>query len=222
MTTCADLLAAILDRPEDDLPRMAFADLCEEQGDDERAKFIRASLEYASGESQERQRLAERMAAAYVRSDLTAAGVQQWVDYRTGGIWMWWRDTAEATDYGSEHRPMLYLWRGFIREIAFPQEQFLRHAESLFNSHPIERVRLTDRGTADWISSSGHTQMHSWQCVPSLSEGISHIRDPIWDHLSREEARTGFRRYPSQGEANTDLENAALKYGRSLRKKRTT
>jgi|SRR6185503_1468534 len=41
------LLTAILSDPEDDMPRMKYADWCEENGDGERAAFIRVQMELA-------------------------------------------------------------------------------------------------------------------------------------------------------------------------------
>src|SRR3954447_17608304 len=41
------LLAAILAAPDDDLPRLVFADFLEEEGDDEYARFIRRQGEPA-------------------------------------------------------------------------------------------------------------------------------------------------------------------------------
>jgi uncharacterized protein (TIGR02996 family) len=41
------LLAAVLDDPDDDLPRLAYADWLDEHGDDARAEFIRAQVELA-------------------------------------------------------------------------------------------------------------------------------------------------------------------------------
>ena len=43
----AAILRAILDDPADDLPRLAYADLMEERGDDARAEFVRVQLELA-------------------------------------------------------------------------------------------------------------------------------------------------------------------------------
>ncbi len=44
MTDAAAILQAILDDPADDLPRLAYADLCEESGDDLRAELIRLQI----------------------------------------------------------------------------------------------------------------------------------------------------------------------------------
>jgi uncharacterized protein (TIGR02996 family) len=40
-TTSAALLEAILETPEDDLPRLAYADWLEENGEEARADFLR-------------------------------------------------------------------------------------------------------------------------------------------------------------------------------------
>jgi uncharacterized protein (TIGR02996 family) len=41
------LLAAVLDAPDDDAPRLVYADWLEEHGQPERAEFIRAQVERA-------------------------------------------------------------------------------------------------------------------------------------------------------------------------------
>ena len=40
-------LAAIVDRPDDDLPRLVYADYLDETGDAERAEFIRVQCDLA-------------------------------------------------------------------------------------------------------------------------------------------------------------------------------
>src|SRR5262249_6261516 len=47
LSTGDTLLRAIIDHPEDDLPRRAYADWLEEQGQPERAELIRLQLEMA-------------------------------------------------------------------------------------------------------------------------------------------------------------------------------
>src|SRR5438874_15042 len=45
MSVESALLRAIRDRPDDDLPRLAYADLVEEAGDPDRGEFIRTQIE---------------------------------------------------------------------------------------------------------------------------------------------------------------------------------
>jgi uncharacterized protein (TIGR02996 family) len=56
----AALRAAIEDAPEDDLPRLAYADWLEENGDPERAEFIRVQIELARGGLSEERRVGLR------------------------------------------------------------------------------------------------------------------------------------------------------------------
>ena len=43
------IFQAILDKPDDDVPRLAFADWCEENGHADRAELIRVQLALAAG-----------------------------------------------------------------------------------------------------------------------------------------------------------------------------
>src|SRR5687768_14924073 len=47
MTDHAALLAAVCDRPDDDTPRLVYADLLDDDGDAARAAFIRTQVELA-------------------------------------------------------------------------------------------------------------------------------------------------------------------------------
>ena len=50
MTDHQAFLSAIIDRPDDDLLRLVFADFLEERGDPDRAEFIRLQIEHAATE----------------------------------------------------------------------------------------------------------------------------------------------------------------------------
>src|SRR6516162_306803 len=49
-------LATILERPDDDAPRLVFADWLEEHGESARAEFIRVQIELAAGPSEAHRR----------------------------------------------------------------------------------------------------------------------------------------------------------------------
>jgi uncharacterized protein (TIGR02996 family) len=119
-------LQAILQDPDDDTPRLIFADWLEEQGDplsSTRAEFIRVQCALAGGQAASRQRTSlERRQ-------------QQLLD-----------------EYGNEWaRPVRRLartWqfhRGFIDEVALWDDTFLTHADRLFRRTPIQHLRLCGR-----------------------------------------------------------------------------
>src|SRR5262245_38829145 len=63
MSDCAALLAAIREAPDDDAPRLVYADWLDEHGQPERAEFIRVQCELARHDSAElRTREAELLA----------------------------------------------------------------------------------------------------------------------------------------------------------------
>ena len=70
-----DLLQAIIERPDDDAPRLIFADWLEDHGEPERAAFIRVQLDLAKvAEKDERRHgLEER------EKELLARHEEEWV-----------------------------------------------------------------------------------------------------------------------------------------------
>jgi uncharacterized protein (TIGR02996 family) len=59
MTDGDALLAAILANPDDDMPRLAYADWLEENGDEDRAEFIRLQCGHAGDDEAAEERAAE-------------------------------------------------------------------------------------------------------------------------------------------------------------------
>lgn len=102
------LLRAVCERPEDDAPRLRYAEFLEETGDQDdalRAKFIRVQCELACSElSDERwSQLQERKDALEANRDRWAAQLPKlagvrWnpIDFPRGFVWDVWCDDAES------------------------------------------------------------------------------------------------------------------------------
>jgi uncharacterized protein (TIGR02996 family) len=117
-------LRAILDDPDDDAPRLVYADWLEER-DDPRGEFIRLQCRLAAADSDAPGR-AE--AEGRVRA-LLARHRQRWLGPIAGMV-------AEA-----EFR------RGFVEAVALPAADFLlARAEDLFRLAPVRAVRLYGPG----------------------------------------------------------------------------
>jgi uncharacterized protein (TIGR02996 family) len=115
MSERGDLLRAILESPEDDAPRLVFADWLEEQGDTMRAEFIRiqcAMAHYPEGTSRNRP-LQERSI------QLERFGRTSWAEELQGSV------------LGLAFR------RGFVDEVQLTAENFLLAAEKLLQIQPI-------------------------------------------------------------------------------------
>jgi uncharacterized protein (TIGR02996 family) len=113
-------LQAIRDDPDDDLPRLAYADWLEEQGDAPRGEMIRVQLELAKAPPRERALvLLRRM------RELIVAHRAQWL----GPL--------------KEIAPDAVFERGFVEELSLSGTSFLRRGEVILKAHPVARLVLT-------------------------------------------------------------------------------
>jgi uncharacterized protein (TIGR02996 family) len=129
MTEHDALLQAILDDPDDDAPRLVYADWLEEHGDAERGEFIRAQLRFADPalKGPRRWSLRARIHALFLRHEAA------------------WAGPVPALVLAYEFR------RGFIEFVEMQAVDFPSHAELLFRSTPLRHlkpVHLPDALTA--------------------------------------------------------------------------
>jgi uncharacterized protein (TIGR02996 family) len=130
MTTMTDdqvLLRAIIEAPQDDAPRLVYADWLEERGapgDAERAEFIRLQLAMA----------------ALQRGEPKWMGLRR----REYALWLAHRDAWVS------HLPKLARWecrpefeRGFVEMLSCTVSQFLKVAAGTVRATPLRRLRLT-------------------------------------------------------------------------------
>jgi uncharacterized protein (TIGR02996 family) len=125
MATDDALLRAVLADPDDDAPRLIYADWLDEHGDCDRAEFIRIQCELARmNESNPRYpQLRQR------QGDLLA-----------GGNYHRWVAPLEE---------MAQQWtfcRGFVEEIEVAAAVFLKCGERLFDAAPVRSVKLVRVG----------------------------------------------------------------------------
>ena len=114
------LLQAVLDTPEDDTPRLVYADWLEERGDAARAEFIRVQVALARLGEDDPQREALEQRERALRSAHEAG----------------WLGPLPAMV--SEAR----FGRGFVERVTLGVRQFLTHAASLFERVPLREVKL--------------------------------------------------------------------------------
>jgi uncharacterized protein (TIGR02996 family) len=139
MATDGDhLLRMILEQPAEDSHRLVYADWLEENGQPERAEFIRLQIEhrnYNEAPSDIQLRL------RYLRRVTHPHGLVT----HPHGLGCLIGDDFDETIFGS------YKWeRGFISEIHTTFDVFMEkdRTKQLFSRHPITKVVLTDREPA--------------------------------------------------------------------------
>lgn len=117
MTDDAAFLAAIADRPDDDLPRLVFADYLDEHGDSARAEFIRVQCELAT-----LPRNDPRFTLLKDREeDLLAANKKRW----------------ELPNIGRQT-----FRRGFVEVVDTTADRFLAAARRFHALVPVRELRL--------------------------------------------------------------------------------
>jgi uncharacterized protein (TIGR02996 family) len=175
------ILAAIIADPADDLPRLAYADWCEENGDDARAEFIRVQVA-----------LAKLDAELMDEEDCGSSGCEGCKERR--GLRAreaeLRRGMYSMGSYGTFRRGFLAKWKG-------PLDAWLEHGQALAAAHPLERVEASDKRP-------DHEEDNRWRwyigtsdypdCVPraifELMDGF--VNDPAQDqdkaYLARDAA----------------------------------
>lgn len=125
------LLAAVLSNPDDDTPRLVYADWIEEHGQPDRAAFIRTQIEAVRAEPFSKQaREAEKRANELLNR------YRNWKEW-TDAI----RDHVQIIDFRFE--------RGFVSHVDVEPGAFLRMARELFQDHPVQSLRLVPHTNPD-------------------------------------------------------------------------
>jgi len=133
MTHDDAFLQAILEDPDDDTPRLVYADWLDEHGQPERAEFIRVQCELARLRSEEHpsSEAQVRMAALQRREDvLLGVHRRAW----TQPLPEWAR--AVACGFA----------RGFVVSVRAPVVLFLQHGTELFRVAPVQELALDGAG----------------------------------------------------------------------------
>ncbi len=126
MTTERDLYQAVLDAPDDDAPRLIFADWLEENGQVDRAEFIRTQIEM-----EQYHELTPEWIRLFRRSEkLLKGNVRKWSPKLPG----WMRSPV--------------FRRGFIEGVALTPTRFLEQGKECFDLCPLRWILVESRGPA--------------------------------------------------------------------------
>src|SRR5690348_667092 len=120
MTEDEAFLQDVLAHPDDDTPRLVYADWLDEHGDPDRAEFIRLQIELARMEEWDARwpdlkRREKQLLAAHARK---------------------WGEGIGRKVYGHEFR------RGFLEVAELTPKVFLANAEELFRRFPLRCLRV--------------------------------------------------------------------------------
>ncbi len=124
------LLKAILANPDEDTPRLVYADWLDENDQPERAEFIRVQIELAAIEPGHWEY--GKVKREFDLLDANTQGTANWFVWSgIAGLFI-----AAAS---SAH---LSFCRGFVESIACKPDEWLAHADAILGEHPVRHVTL--------------------------------------------------------------------------------
>lgn len=230
------LLRAVLESPYDDAPRLILADWLDEHEEPDRAEFIRFQTGLAMRERDAGHTLlfsckcktcVSSISVLRRATDLLDAN-RQW--FRVDGFGesvgvgeddplAWWSFVdSRGVRVGMTGTPS----RGFLSAIAIDTQVFMDFAPTLFTTHPVTSVRLTDRTHG---RDNDPPYGHYWSRGPyefdvddedprSLPYYLFNLLPA--DALGRVAPIYNYANYPSGEAANAALSLACVGYGRLL------
>jgi uncharacterized protein (TIGR02996 family) len=188
----AAFLADIVAHPEEDAPRLIYADWLDEHGQPDRAEFIRLQC---------------RLARPDV-ADVRYAAVRARAGDLFRGAW-----DAEVV---SQHWPGSFAWpasvyrRGFVAEVTLPCSAWLRHGPALVRAAPLQVVRLSDREPGE----NGSATVFFWRrWTEPLPAFPSDVPDAIF-RLLEPVTVNHFATFPSRDAALDALSVSCLAFAR--------
>jgi uncharacterized protein (TIGR02996 family) len=195
------LLRAILEDPEDDTVRLAYADWLDEHDQPERAEFIRIQItlskdipcDHCGGKGYTGYQ-SYTATCSHCRSAFLALKAREYTlwqahfptqldwDLPICGKYAWQVSPRAET---LSVTPVAILRRGFVDEIRVRASQLFNDHEtvkSLFTTHPIRAVVLTDR-IPDAMFNSKVRLWHRMFIMRNLEDAPSMIPAMVWDAL---------------------------------------
>lgn len=137
MTEREAFLKAICDSPDDDTPRLVFADWLTEHGDEPRAEFIRLGIRDGHREYFAAHADACECGGCRDRRAMTALLA---VHHRHWTNWSLWDNQWPRHDLGQN-----WAWRrGFVHSVTCSGDDWARHGDAVLREHPVREVTLTE------------------------------------------------------------------------------
>lgn len=228
--TGSGLLRAVLADPASDDSRLIYADWLEENGERDRAEFVRVQVELAKP-----HRGIEKLIATvgHLVSPSAVANMRQQAKpelvERERELWAGQagvricrdglRDKLEPrlAPLTDPTPPQCVYRRGFVDEIRLPLSAFLEHARDLFSRHPITTVVLTCREPyPDSIFAGASRWWRGSAAELGYREDGGFLPVELWDRLPNPYRLIAVGVYATPAAAHADLSAAAVSLGRHL------
>jgi uncharacterized protein (TIGR02996 family) len=158
MTEREALLRSIIAAPDDDLPRLVFADWCDEHGDPERAEFVRTQVEFAR-----KSRHAEG-----VDNRLGKHSVELWAEHRKR--WLAELPVIRGATWFDA------FYRGFVERVSVSSDEVLMTHADILDTSPIQHLTVGElRGVPGFSRLSALRWMKTLTVTVQTDEGAGEL-----------------------------------------------
>jgi uncharacterized protein (TIGR02996 family)/excisionase family DNA binding protein len=208
------LLQAIVERPDEDVPRRIYADWLEDHGQPHHAEFVRLQLDLARVPSCDHPRARPDCVFCAVRlheAELLAAHGAAWLAAAlpgTGWLLRHGMSWLPATE-GQPRQRLAAFARGLVEAVFLPLDDFLQRGDQLFACRqPLRRVQLTDRHPRE--SAEG---LHGWSDAEADAGHDHHLPLVLSQYLPSPPLGSYWEGgWPSEADALAALSRACLAY----------
>ncbi|TMJ00855.1 MAG: TIGR02996 domain-containing protein [Alphaproteobacteria bacterium] len=210
------LIQEVLEHPEDDVPRLIYADWLAENDQPVRAEFIQLQC-----------RLAKEQPDYALDTGTSPRAYTSSGDPRIRRAYALFQELAFPTVSKGPITLTSFQWtaatwrRGFVEGLSLSCSEFTRLARLVFKLHPVTRVQLKDRQPT-WCP--GWNGYWSWRVtgdeVPFFSDGFL-LPHEIFNLLGpghRESQHGQWRHFDSKERAVQELSQACVAFGITKRK----
>jgi uncharacterized protein (TIGR02996 family) len=227
----------IIENPDDDVPRLVYADWLTDQGRGDRAEFIRVQV-----------------AAAVTgqidcgRKKKPGPGPANWLPIRCGlcdfcrpdrRAFELHRDvnidtligpTAFSFAHTTAHHSLdddpagghvtLYLWRGFVETVRCPLQFWLDHGRDIVQAHPVRRVEATDKRPGFPAMLPHGDKRRGWYSLAAFDdddhpEEADELPEEVWTLITDGQwPDSWWKFFADEREADAALSNALILFAR--------
>jgi uncharacterized protein (TIGR02996 family) len=153
------LTAAVLADPDDDLPRLVFADWCDENGEPERAEFVRGQCELARLERKHHHECTGTITRAIETTELRRRSGDLF-DADPARTLSWfglprpWARVVRLTPFDQDDPdyPYAVARRGFLVAVHLSSADWLAHGDAVLAAQPVTEVTLTTEPGPEWAT----------------------------------------------------------------------
>ncbi len=181
MTDRESFIRMILAHPDDDGPRLVYADWLEEEGEADRAEFIRIQIESATIRHNGTEEDAECQTCALIKP---LKERERELFEQSPQTHSWLGPVLDLVPMSAEWMPLLnWFRRGFVESVTCIAADWLTHADEILAAQPVTKVTLTTELTTTAIIAEYRRRKTKIPQVPNDRSTILAYAQNLWPRV---------------------------------------